>query len=259
MNILKTLLIAAIPAIMAYFSSDDSLLDIWKKKGILGDQFDIDLVKQILLVGSVILTSLWLTLQNERYKGKMKVTEEQRIALIRIMKEAFLSNLAEKVCSPDLSTLRIRIWTEDKKFTKFLELIRCWIMNQTLIRTYIIKNVAGLSYSDNTENLSFIVSPQSELQGLVGMCYDKKSIVLDDDLHNTQRDYNLNNQQKSKTNGTRFCLCYPIFDDNSNIISIVSFDTNVPITIPDDKLDTLSSTVTEFCQGLYQNCPELFR
>jgi len=259
-SIIRILLLTTLPAAAAYLGKENSILDVWKQQKYLGDNFNIDLVKQILVLGSVLITGFYLSLANELTKNKCLIIGSQRTSLISTLKQSFLEALGALINDPTISeAINVRIWTRDKSITTFIKNLLLKRKNEPERKCFVIKNIDGLSnISDNTKDLKFEVEP--EVQGLVGKCYNVKGIVYDEDTMNPGEDYYLTPFQKNKTRGTRFVLCAPIFNEKDEIESIISFDSLRKITLPvdTDNEEKIVSLITVFCQSLYENAPDLF-
>lgn len=138
-----------------------------------------------------------------------------------------------------------------------IQRICVWLKIQTK-NIYYIKNIEGLAEKDITDNLKFEVCPNR--QGLVGECYEQKAILYDDDLENSNEiNYNLTHYQIAKTNQLKFILVCPIFSENEEIISIVSFDSYDKIKIKEESKEILRQLVLNYTQSLYECIPDLFK
>ena len=124
---------------------------------------------------------------------------------------------------------------------------------------FIIKNIPTLAEAGMTEGLVFEVSPVP--QGVVGICYSRKSIVFDDKLAitNNTDTYKLNNFQIDKTSDLRLIICVPILSKSEDVIAIIAFDSRHEITVAEENKNKLSTSLLLFTRYLYDSIPELFK
>lgn len=121
-----------------------------------------------------------------------------------------------------------------------------------------IKNIEGLADAGVTNNLKFQVEPADSIQGLVGECYQRRTIVYDDNLEVTNdQEYNLADYQKSKTNDLKFILVCPVFQEEV-VEAIVAFDCKHDIKINGQE-DKFTKAVLNYTQQLHEYVPELFK
>jgi hypothetical protein len=110
-----------------------------------------------------------------------------------------------------------------------------------------------------TNNLKFKVLPEDEKQGLVGNCYNMRSMIYDDCLaQNNSSMYNLNNYQISKTRDLEFSIVCPVYNPSNEIIAIIAIDGKQKIDLNTHKAEIINNVLT-FSQTLYENVPELFK
>lgn len=246
-----------IPGFAMYLAGEKSILDIWQSQGYIGPKVSLPFVKQSLRILSVGLTALYLSITREFLKNKLHIIEIQRCSLINNLKRSFLEAFQNKISNASINAINIRIFIEKKDYLRFLKALLGKYASYIPKKYYIIKNIDGLSNAGNTNNLQFEVSPNS--QGLVGKCYNQKSIVYDEDLMVSEEDYNLNSYQRNKTCDIRFCLCAPIFGNDGEVVAIVAFDSVERITIESDDKNVWKVMITNYCQTLHENLPDLFK
>lgn len=253
----KTIFISLIPAFFAFLSRS-TLLQSMKDKNILGPSFNIEITQQILLIFSVLIVSGYLGITSERYKHKMEKAQKQRDSLLKNDKESFLLVLEKIIGDSNIKSVNVRVWVRKKeRFSKFKEL-RCRLKGKKHPKIFSTKQIGGLTNNHNQNGLSFEVEPQ--WQGLVGICYDKRGVVCEMDLKNTDKDYNLNDYQRTQLNGTKFWLCAPIFNDQDEVTAVISFDSNIKINITDSTVtDDLLDPITGYCLALHDTVPEIFK
>ena len=249
--VFKGILLSLIPALCTYLSQSENILSWLQNNNYIGTEINIEIVQHITGILSILFTFGLLTipliisnLQNLTYKT-------QRDYLIKNNKEIFQNTLKKQL---DNCKLNVRI---------FVPRISLWhkICKKLNIKTknvYCIKNIEGLADKDITDNLKFEVYPNK--QGLVGDCFEQKAIVFDDDLENSnETNYNLTHYQIAKTNQLKFILVCPIFSENEEIISIISFDSYDTIKIKDEAKDKIRKLILNYTQSLYECIPEVFK
>lgn len=128
----------------------------------------------------------------------------------------------------------------------------------SLSRKFIIKNIDLIAEQGITKDLQFEVFPNP--QGLVGMCYDTKSVVFDDDLeHTNSNSYNLKTNQIDRTSNLKWSICCPICDNNDTVVAIMALDGKAPIKISKEKETALNKEIVAFSRMLYDSVPQLFK
>ena len=107
--------------------------------------------------------------------------------------------------------------------------------------------------------MEFEVSPDP--QGLVGLCYNIRSVVYDDDLERNNGDdiYNLTEYQLSRTTNLKWSICCPVFDTSNTVIAILALDGKNQITIDDNNKSEIRNQIVVFSRLLYDAVPQLFR
>ena len=240
------------PAILTFVCKSEGFLDSLQDKGILGSNIDTVVLKDILLIISIVLTFILLTTRLIKKQYYMDNAIQQRNKLLAMNKEIFTITLAKQLGEEYLN-IDIRIFVP-----KVSLISRIKDMFKITHKKYFkIKNINSLSESGTTDNLIFEVSPNQ--QGLVGNCYSTKSIVYDADLTNTNSlKYNLNNSQIYKTSDLKFVLCCPLFLNN-DVIGIMAFDSKQRINMTKQQHDKLRDPIVVFSQSIYEHIPELFK
>lgn len=254
-------LLTIIPALCAYLSVNNNILDELQKSGYIGLKFNVPLFKQwVLFIGTIvppcILTVLWQIAKNSR-----RVFAKQRHALIGLVREWFISYCQNLLSNPSLRIINVRIFIEKKKFGRLKSVVQYLIKRFKpefeFKKKFLMRNVRGLYTTLNRDDLEFEVSPNQ--QGLVGICYKHREPVVRSDLKISTEDFHLDDYQKHLTNDIDFCLCYPIPDKDNKIFAIITFDSPEHIIIPPDKKPEWDEGVANFCQTIYETLPELFK
>ena len=125
-------------------------------------------------------------------------------------------------------------------------------------KKFTVKNIDLISEQGITKNLEFEVYPNEE--GLVGMCYNTKYMVCDDDLeHTNDKIYRLSQNQINRTSNLKWSICCPICDDSNSVVAIVALDGKTKITLDKKKETALQEEMSAFCYMLYDSVPQLFK
>lgn len=251
--ILKGIGLSLFPAVCAYLSTDNSILVWLQTNKYLGENVDVELVRNIMYLASILLTFLCLTIPYIIRDIECNEYKSQRDMLIKDNKDIFEATLKNEL---NLKHCKINVRIFVPKYTLIYKIAR--IINKKSKLEYHIRNIEGLAEKDITENLKFSVFPKK--QGLVGECYRQQAVLYDDDLVNSnETDYGLTMHQIAKTNKIKFILVCPVFSDEEKMIAIVSFDSYDEIKIMDEKKDILRNLVLNYTQSLYECVPDLFK
>lgn len=189
---------------------------------------------------------------------------KQQEASILDYKEVFLktleSELRKKQICTKLKDVNVRIFLPYKFFKTKKAIEKVFFRGRPVFKKELkIKNVRGLFTLKMPPNLSFIVEPKDKAQGLVGMCYDTKHMVFDEQLSKSSIDYKLDEYQSTRTNELEFCLCFPLLDQHSNVIGVVGFDSINRIKVGDTKgKEIWGDLVNNFCYILPEKFPFIF-
>ena len=125
-------------------------------------------------------------------------------------------------------------------------------------KKFTIKNIDLIAEQGIAKNLEFEVSPNP--QGLVGMCYDTKAMVYDDDLeHTNDKKYQLKENQINRTSDLKWSICCPVTNESNTIIAIIALDGKTRIKIDKAKEETLREEMVTFSCMLYDAVPQLFK
>lgn len=251
--ILSIILLTSIPAILTYLSKDKFIFSLLESKGIISyDQ--IENIQKICMFLSVIIAAGILPFQMGTIKFAHKDVIKQRDSLIKMNKEILKETLITRF-SPNFSDMNIRIFVPKyPKIYKILDLLH--IKKKQIV--YKIKNITLIAQEGMTGNLEFQVEPK--VQGLVGVCYLKHSMVYDDNLSITNnKNYDMTNDQIQRTSNLEWIICCPILDNNDKVIAIISFDGTRSVSIKQSQINALSKQIYMFSRMLYDAVPEIFR
>lgn len=250
--ITKEIFASLLPAICSVLGSNN-ILEYLQKEGYIGENIDIEFVKNCFVIAGIALTFILLTvnlIMREISEEKYKKQSQQ---LIKYNKDILINALAEYL-GIEYCDLNIRIFVPDKSI--YSKIKRLFIKNTPL--WFHIKNIEGLAEPGVTNNLKFKVLPSCDQEGLVGECYNHKKMVYDDNLEVTNDlDYNLNEYQKSKTKGLKFIIVCPTFSKDKEIDAIVAFDSKNHIKVVNE--DKFTTAILNYTQQLHEYVPELFK
>lgn len=125
-------------------------------------------------------------------------------------------------------------------------------------RKFVIKNIELIAEPGTTNNLEFEVFPHQE--GLVGDCYFRKAMVYDDDLETTNSiNYNLGQNQITRTSNLKWSICCPVFEDSNTVVAILALDGKTKITIDQRNESALREQLIAFSRLLFDSVPQLFK
>lgn len=255
-TVFRILLFISIPSFFAYLAGSHSILNQWKELQYLGERFNTSLVKDYLLFFGILITSGYLTITNEINRRKLFTILAQRAALINQIKESALIYLENIIGDEHVSSIKFRVWREKNNIITRLQKKICSIMKINCPVILHQSIIDGLTEMDKT-GLYFEVKPN--IQGLVGICYNEREIIYEEDLSLVIDQYDLRPFQLCKVRSIRFCLCTPVFDAKDEIVAIITFESIHYIKISSEIELRLADVITNFSQTLYQNCPELFK
>ena len=249
-----------VPALLTYLGQNNSFFNYLQNNRIISLETErIPVIKDILLIAGIFLTIVPSGIKLVRLEWDNKYYLEQRDFLIKYVKDMFMEAFESKVDKKFID-LNIRIFVpiykrnvERKKRTRLFSLPFC-ISKRVLFK---IKNIKGLSDPGTTNDLEFEVYPK--IQGIVGRCYNIKTVYVDEDIKSNNENYNLTEYQKSKTCDVEFCLCVPIFGKDSNVIAIMSLDSTRPMPIPSKNRGELYNILYNFSKSFNEQLPELFK
>lgn len=242
------LITSAIPAIVTYLGKSDNIIDYLYARNYIGSAFDIDLFKSVCQIISIILSFSIILLQQLATNIKLDNGNKKINGLLyqtkMIFQEALSATLGSKV------NFDVRIFVPIKKMIN---------LERGRPLYFQIVNYDGLCTAGTTNGLKFKVLPESEKQGLVGNCYNMRSMLYDDCLaQNNSSSYHLDNYQISKTRDLEFSIVCPLYNSSDDIVAIIAIDGKQKINITAHKSEITNNILT-FSQTLYENVPELFK
>jgi len=228
-----------------YLGRSTTALQNLKDVGIFGEAIDCDKMRNPLFFTGIVISFIaiptrlyFLELKNSSLRSALEVfMKYNKEILVELLRIEFKNSNAN---------FNIRIFKTKRWFRK------SWKSICEKQKMYEILNISPLGEKDNSENLSFIVSPKDESQGLVGLTYQSKNIMYDFDIQNNtiNNDYRLDENQLSKTSRTRFVLTAPIFDEDSKVIAIISIDSETLLKEP-KSMSNVKNIISNFCQKLH--------
>lgn len=250
----KGIIFSLAPAICNFLGSTGAL-DWAQSKKYIGVSIDVEMIKMLFFLASILLTFGLLTFNlivSELNESKFR---KQSSDLIKYTKEIMITTLAQKL-GREYCDINIRIFVPKKSLLwKLLHVLK---KDKNLF--FYIKNIEGLADAGVTDNLKFRVKPTEQRQGLVGECFSTRKMVYDDNLiESNETEYNLTEYQINKTNDLRFIIVCPTFSENGEIDAIVSFDSKNNIKITRENQDILTNLILNYTQQLHEKIPDLFK
>lgn len=217
-NTIKYIFLTAIPTITAYLAEDDAAIRYLINRHVLYQNFNCSAFQHICALISVLFTVFILFPQFLYLEYKRRKEHEQIVGMYNMIKEIATAAL-EKNFAKKAFQFNMRIFVpEQRHLYKMKKLINP--QTEFFFRN---KNIEPFAKHDKTEQLRFRVTPNP--QGIVGNCYNTKSISYDENLlENNNKEYNLDENQIALTNDLKWSLCIPIQDKGNNVIAIVAFD-----------------------------------
>jgi hypothetical protein len=256
-----------------YLQASPTALPWLQKAGIVGSVIDIERVRDGLAAVAPIAASVGF-FRTADCASKNEVLQDQKESLLRQTRDsfaqAFASKLGVQVGNGQTPQLSVRMFLPERACFLDPRVPLARLLHRkdwSPSARFRIRNVEGLSDTHYANGLSFVVSPSKDAQGLVGSCYTHKEIVLDDDLQNPAKRYNLTVQQSGATCDLVFSLCVPLFrmDDTSDrVVAIVAFDSsnvlfkNVIRGAPAEAIDEAMMYARQYSNFLHDDVPELF-
>ena len=252
--IFSVFVFTAIPGFLSYISNSDYFFAKLIENGILIKEEKIDMIQDICLIASIVLSVVLLSFNLAKAQIKHEQILEQRNLLIRMNKDNLKTALVEKF-SKEFSYFDIRIFIP--KHPKWYAVLQRLHIKKHKV-SFVIKNIPQIAEAGITTNLEFEVYPKCE--GLVGICYKKKVIYYDDNLtKNNSTEYNLGDNQIARTSNLEWSICCPVFDSSNNVIAIIALDGTEKLTIDKSREAELSKQIVVFSRMLYDAVPQLFR
>lgn len=187
------------------------------------------------LLGSVTVPVFYFRMEKEH--NKLMTLNQNSVSEL---KENLLTALRIDLGNPNLD-FDVRVFTEDK--FKLVD----WAHDRSYL---VINNYRGLAESDALNGLRFRCD-KNKWEGLVGLTYNRKEMVWDSDISNTEIDYHTTIEQQNATVGTRFVMCIPIIKGGDNVCAIVSFDSQEVVHIPEDERTKWRTLVVRFAQSVH--------
>lgn len=252
--VIKGVVFSLFPAVCSYLGSTN-VLNWAQDKRYVGENVDVEIVKSIFFLASLLLTFGLLTLNLIKSELNEERFRRQSTDLIKYTKEIMITALT-KALGKEYCEINIRIFVPKKNLM--------WKLRHLLGREekleFWIKNIDGLADAGVTNNLKFRVLPEKEKQGLVGECFSCRKMVYDDNLvESNEVSYNLSEYQINKTSDLRFIIVCPTFNDDASIDAIVAFDSKNIIKVTKENESVLTNLILNYTQQLHEKIPELFK
>lgn len=251
-EILKIIFFSSIPAVLALIANSNKLFELLLSKELIGNKLNIELIKEICLIGSVFFSSIIIPIKicclTENFENANKKSEQ----LLGMTKQFLKSVLKEFESSFKEFNVRIFVLKNPLKY-KIFELLHI----KKYRKKFKIKNQEGLSVAGITKKLEFEVIPKK--QGLVGECYHTHKLVIDTNLQeNNGKIYGLDYSQIQKTLNLKWIICAPIHENNE-VIAVMSFDGEEEIKIDDKNKEKIEERIEAYVAMLFDAAPNLFK
>lgn len=253
-QIISVIILSAIPAFLSYLANSSLVFDKLIEFGLLGESINIPLVQDYCLWIGIVFSSIVLSFNLIVTKVKCDHILEQRNLLIKMNKDILTSSLGRRFLS-ESSAFDIRIFIPKNPILyKFVDKLHI----PNIPRKFAIKNIDLIAEQGITKDLQFEVYPNQE--GLVGLCYNTKAMVYDDDLeHTNDKNYHLNKSQIGRTSNLKWSICCPVLDKTETVVAVIALDGKTRITIDKEKETTLREEIVAFSCMLYDSVPQLFK
>lgn len=242
----------AAPALTAYLASSDFVIQILKDMRLLKQTFNPQGFHEFFKIVNILFTTFFLGIKVCRHEAKEDSYQKQVIGLYNMAKQFLQSNLIS-ISKNDALNFDLRIFVPEYNVLKmFLP------AGRIKEKWFVIRNIEPFASRDTTEHLKFRVTPDP--QGLVGLAYQTKAIVYDDNLRETNsKNYHLNQSQINRTSRLNWSICIPILDDKNDVIAVMAIDSNTTefkMKRDENQIQTLTNT---FAIMMRNSAPELFQ
>lgn len=254
LHIIKIVIVSVIPACLSYLANSELIFDKLIEMNIVSSSIQVSLIQDYCLWIGIVVSAIFLSGQLIIVKIQYDRVSTERNLLIKMSKNIFAGTLG-KACFSNHPEFDVRIFIPKHPIVyKFADLFHV----TKITKKFVIKNIDLIAEQGLTKNLEFEVSPNQE--GLVGLCYETKTMVYDDDLeHSNSVGYNLGQNQISRTSNLKWSVCCPIFGENDTVVAIIALDGKSKITIKKNNEPVLNEHIVAFSRLLYDSVPQLFK
>lgn len=260
-----SIVIAFIPAILGYLAKAYIL-----PNSFLIAVFAIDMsqsatandrlaaIKDYIWLISVIFTAIPLQVYSIWNKERESRAIAERDGLLRFLRDQFQYKLEEEA-KTKYPNINIRVFLPKYKIVSILSTgdhskRKRLFLFQTVLKS---KNISGFCCNDTIDGLYFHTGEAA--QGLIGKCYTDRALLYEEDLRKADATYHLTGYQKNHTRNARFCLCFPLLNEQDKVLAVISFDSQEPITIHKAEKNIWCDNVINFCLTLEQTLPHIFK
>ncbi len=253
-EVILVVIFSVISAVLSYLANSSLIFDKMILHGFLSENVNIPLIQDYCLWIGIVLSALFLSLNLIITKFQYDRVLEERNSLIKMNKDILSSSLGKRFLS-DSSNFDIRIFIPKHLW---LYKIADKLHIDKISKKFAIKNIDLIANQGVTKDLEFEVSPETE--GLVGICYQTKAMVYDDNLEKTNNEiYKLNQNQIARTTSLKWSICCPVCDESNSVIAIIALDGKTKITINKEKEAALRDELLAFSRMLADSVPQLFK
>lgn len=261
-----SIVIAFVPAILGYLAKADVLPNPF-----LATVFAIDMgqgtaavnqqlapIKDCIWFISVMFTAIPLQVYMIWNRERESRATAERDGLLRFLRDQFQYKLEEEA-KTKYPNINIHVFLPKYKFVSILNTNgnsnrKRLFLFQTVLKS---KDISGFCCNDTTDGLYFHTGEAA--QGLIGKCYTDKALLYEEDLRKMDAAYHLTGYQKNHTRSTRFCLCFPLLNEQDKVLAVISFDSQEPIAIHKAGKNIWCDNVINFCLTLEQTLPHIFK
>ena len=245
-NIVWVLLIA----LMSYLASSDNIFPYLIERKIFAPTLNITVIQEVCLALNIVFTIAVFPIKLGYYGLKNKSYKKQIAGLYNIIKQFAQSNFESISKNKDFD-FKMRIFVRERSILSYLK-----FFGEKRV-FFSIRNIEPFASNDVTEDLRFQVFPKAE--GLVGKSYSGKGIYYDENLEVTNKTYNLNEAQLTRTFMLKWSICVPIIDARNDVVAVVAFDSQTSRLSIEKNEYRIRELVNPFSQMLYNCAPDLFR
>lgn len=108
-----------------------------------------------------------------------------------------------------------------------------------------LKHFDGICDPMDVKSLSFECYPTP--QGIVGMAYNEKKILIDCEVDPEKADYHLTAYQKDTTVNVKFCIAAPFINTKNRVVAVLSIDSEESIDLTIEEKTSINKIIKFYC------------
>ncbi|WP_339698360.1 hypothetical protein [uncultured Marixanthomonas sp.] len=208
-------------SLLIFIGKNDLFLNWLVDKNILSSSLDIERTQLICFIIGIFWAGLWLPIEHSRLKSKQSEKDKQFVELLDYHKYTYFELIKNKLKEYNVS-YSTRVFRPQKG------IVGWW--NREINKRTILEliTIEGISDRFHHKTLHFEIN-KTEIQGLVGKCYNDKRLWVD--LNLAENDYALTDQHRIKIGNVEFCSAIPIFNkDQTKVNAVLSVDSQTKFT-----------------------------